>query len=823
MALGDILSATSPTLILGDLGCGKTAFFMELAAALARVRLGDGGANTSWLPSLPSSIPLYLPLSNMGEGRLEELILNSFRLNGAQDARWEAVENLLSRASFLMMLDGLDQVPRAYQLEAMESITAFLNYRCQNHRVLLTCRLQDFSLFKTWFARAQTVRMREWDDAQVTGELISQLGAEGAQGMLDGLRQRPGLWELLRNPLVLSLLAERVLSRGEGQPLAKRQGEVLNALVQGLLEWPAASGRELPPGSGIGLREVKLALAQVAFWMRQQGRPSIDYLSLSGLLREVAPKGAAVRDLLHAVLDTGLLHFSDDRQRLSFWKPILADFFAALALGDRLQKGESIEPYVVDEQARQQWELPLILLYGSYSKRRDILTELIDEGEDRARVALAVRLVTGNEPPHLYRQILSISPSNVNLKMNLGVAFQSLGFVEEAMEELEEAHRLKSDRTDIITLFGKALESGGRYQEALDVYQKASALNPQEATYQRNIGVVLARLGRGQDAQDALQKSLQLFHANYADAHYELGKVVMQQGQAERALDSYRKAVELAPHQALYRFELAQAYKKLGQHSEAMEQIRLAVSLDEGFAQGFHELGLLYSLQGWHEEAVAEHQRALGIQPANASFRYHLGVSLAASGRQEEAAAQLEEAVRLDPGLTSALDQLGLIYLQERRQQDARAAFQRAVEIEPRSGDHRHNLALALAQMGDFAQAAREMEEALAIEEDNGAWQSQLGDILCQQGRPREALLHYQRALQLQPRDFYHYYSAGALCRQLGNLEESLRYLQQAITLKEDFADSYNELAQVYDRMNRPDEALAASQKAMALAPAHGE
>ncbi|MDP2726724.1 MAG: tetratricopeptide repeat protein, partial [Dehalococcoidia bacterium] len=730
--LSDILAARTPAIILGELGCGKTTFLLRLARALAQTYLGDASGNVSWLPSLPTLIPLYLPLANMGEGRLEELALWSFRHSGVQDDTWEAVESVLSKASFLLMLDGLDQVPRAYQLEAMESITAFLNYRCQNHRVLLTCRLQDFSLFKTWFSGSYTVRAQEWDDTQVAGELTSQVGAETAHSLLDGLRQRPGLWELLHSPLVLSLLQGRVLARGEGQPLARRQGEVLNALVQGLLEWPDENGRALTPGSGIGLREVKLALSQVAFWMRQQGRPSIDFLTLSSLLREAAPKGTAPRDLLHAVLDSGLIHFSEDRQRLSFWKPVLADFFAAIALGERLQHGESIDPYIENEAARSLWELPLTLLYGIYAKRRDILTEVIDEGEDRARVDLAVKLVTSNEPPHLYRQVLSVNPSNVNLRMNLGIAFQNAGLLEEAMGELEEAHRLKPDRTDIIAKLGEVLEAGGRYQEALQIYQKAAVLNPQEATYQRNIGVVLARLGKAQDAQEALQKSLYLFHANYADAHYELGMVLMQQGQAERALESYRRAVELAPQQALYRFELAQAYKKLGQYSEAMEQIRQAVNLEEGFAQGFHELGLLYSLQGWHEEAVAEHQRALAVQPANPSFRYHLGTALAASGRLEEAAAEFEEAVRLDPGLASALDQLGLIHLQQRHHQEARAAFQRAVELEPKSADYRHNLALALAQMGDFSQASREMEEALTLEDDNGAWHSQLGDILCQ-------------------------------------------------------------------------------------------
>ncbi len=79
------------------------------------------------------------------------------------------------------------------------------------------------------------------------------------------------------------------------------------------------------------------------------------------------------------------------------------------------------------------------------AKLRDILTEIIDDGEDRARVELAVRLVTGNEPQHLYRQILSIDPSNVSLRTNLGLAFQSLGLLEEAIGELEEPHRLKPD------------------------------------------------------------------------------------------------------------------------------------------------------------------------------------------------------------------------------------------------------------------------------------------------------------------------------------------------------------------------------------------
>jgi predicted Zn-dependent protease len=59
---------------------------------------------------------------------------------------------------------------------------------------------------------------------------------------------------------------------------------------------------------------------------------------------------------------------------------------------------------------------------------------------------------------------------------------------------------------------------------------------------------------------------------SYADARYLTGKILMGQGQQEKAVEQLEAAVRLQPNQPHMRYQLAQAYQKLGRTQEAEQE-----------------------------------------------------------------------------------------------------------------------------------------------------------------------------------------------------------------------------------------------------------
>ena len=76
-------------------------------------------------------------------------------------------------------------------------------------------------------------------------------------------------------------------------------------------------------------------------------------------------------------------------------------------------------------------------------------------------------------------------------------------------------------------------------------------------------------------SQQKMQDALPLLEAvirqspNYADAHYQMGRILLEQGDAAGAVERLETAVRLDPKQYYSFYQLALAYRKLGRTQDA--------------------------------------------------------------------------------------------------------------------------------------------------------------------------------------------------------------------------------------------------------------
>jgi tetratricopeptide (TPR) repeat protein len=137
-------------------------------------------------------------------------------------------------------------------------------------------------------------------------------------------------------------------------------------------------------------------------------------------------------------------------------------------------------------------------------------------------------------------------------------------------------------------------------------------------------------------------------------AHNNLGTIYAERGESERAMRSYRKAIDLSPtYPGPYNnmgFELAQA----GRYDEAIRMYRKAISLEPDNADAESNLGNALAMQGRLDDAVRHFSRAATLAPHRAGTQFSWGLALYKSGRLREAALRLERAIELDPHMRDA-------------------------------------------------------------------------------------------------------------------------------------------------------------------------
>jgi Flp pilus assembly protein TadD len=161
----------------------------------------------------------------------------------------------------------------------------------------------------------------------------------------------------------------------------------------------------------------------------------------------------------------------------------------------------------------------------------------------------------------------------------------------------------------------KELQAHGDMREAILLFERARQLNPRE----REVSRYLAGL-------------------------YD------QQGNDTRALAEYRKALELAPHDADLLNDFGYHFYRNQDWKQAESYFRKAIAQAPEHERAWVNLGLALGERGRYRESFDAFSKVLGPAAAHSN----LGVILASHQRPAEADAEFKQALRLNPDLPQA-------------------------------------------------------------------------------------------------------------------------------------------------------------------------
>ena len=100
-----------------------------------------------------------------------------------------------------------------------------------------------------------------------------------------------------------------------------------------------------------------------------------------------------------------------------------------------------------------------------------------------------------------------------------------------------------------------------------------------------------------------------------AEAHQDLGNLLLQQGKIEAAIASYQTAIDLDPKSAIAHNNLGNSLVQQGKIEAAIASYQTAIDLDPKSAIAHNNLGNLLVPQGEMEAALASYETALRLNP----------------------------------------------------------------------------------------------------------------------------------------------------------------------------------------------------------------
>jgi tetratricopeptide (TPR) repeat protein len=204
--------------------------------------------------------------------------------------------------------------------------------------------------------------------------------------------------------------------------------------------------------------------------------------------------------------------------------------------------------------------------------------------------------------------------------------------------------------------------------------------------------------------------------------------------------------------------------------------------------------------------------RAVSPEERKALAHNERGLGHFEKGRVEQAVREYNEAIRAYPALAAAHNNLGSAHFAAGRFEEAAAAFRRAAEIDADYGQAHFNLALAHLKLG------REREADAALQAAVRAYYTS-GDGHFKAGRLKEAEESYRGMLQIDPGYVPALLRLGLVCNTARRFEEAARHLRLVAQREPANPYAHEGLAEALHGLNRNDEAAAAADRALKLAP----
>lgn len=287
-----------------------------------------------------------------------------------------------------------------------------------------------------------------------------------------------------------------------------------------------------------------------------------------------------------------------------------------------------------------------------------------------------------------------------------------------AIQDLRKVVAKDAGRADVHNMLGLLLgRKGADSGEVVAEFREAVRVRPDYPQAHNNLGLVLAQSDQDEKAIAEFREAIRLL-PDYADAHANLGATLMVTD-VEQAILELEKAVSLAPTLVKAQFNLAEAYGNSPSRGpqKQIEQLRKVIALAPTFARAHLALGKALLQDGKVDEAVRELQEATRNDPQSGEAHYQLGLALARAGRQQEATAEvgkgreLSAADERNQNANLDIDE-GRTALEKGELEQAAAKFQHAVKIQPDSSAAQHYLGVVLEKQGDVEGAAAAYQRA---------------------------------------------------------------------------------------------------------------
>ena len=436
-----------------------------------------------------------------------------------------------------------------------------------------------------------------------------------------------------------------------------------------------------------------------------------------------------------------------------------------------------------------------------------------------------------------YEQIVKIEPDNVEDHLLLGRLYSLNKDLQKAENEFKSAVKLQPDSEEAVTTLAYLYNEEGDTSRATQVLSAIPEASRSAKLYSA-LGYTYEQQKQYKNAISAYRHAIEVDRDNL-DAIRGLAQNLMNDGQADAALEQYKVIADANPEDAQTYVRIAEIYRKQGKFDLALESLKKAESMVQDSVEVPYSMAAVYQVQGRFDEASQilqnllkktektdgnynqseRNNRAVFLERLGSVYRDQGNTQLAVDTFRKLLALGDENAVR---GYQQIID----TYRESKQWQQATAVAKEATQKLPNNRDLRMVLDGQLADTGEPEKALKDVRSMLkGTPEDREVYitLAQMNTRLKRWNEAEEALDKAEQ-LSTKPEDkAYVYFLRGSTYERQKRFEQAEEMFRKVLANDPQNAMTLNYLGYMLtDRGIKLDEALGYIKKAVELDPSSG-
>ena len=234
--------------------------------------------------------------------------------------------------------------------------------------------------------------------------------------------------------------------------------------------------------------------------------------------------------------------------------------------------------------------------------------------------------------------------------------------------------------------FGSVFYERGYYDQAEEFFRQALRDDPSSAEAFYGIGSVCLQQQKTKEARENFERALKL-HAAYPgtflNAWNNLGILAAREGNTDRAIADFQRALEIDPGHSIALLNLGNAYRQKKDWATAKTTLERAVALNTEDPEANYSLGMVYAQLNDTDRAHQYLTKALTLRPVYPEALNNLGILYLRTSRTQEAIHSFQESVRLAPAYDQSYLNLAKVYEIEGDRDKARAVLLELLKQHP--------------------------------------------------------------------------------------------------------------------------------------------